>query len=250
MLVEFEQSGGIGVLRLRRPESANALNGEILRQIHKLQLSLRRDRRVRVVITIGEGKGFCAGSDLREQGKLTPLQAEKSQLLEAKVCREFLRLPQPTIAGVHGYALGGGLCLAMHHDFQIVAADARLGLPEVKLGWNPTFGIERLCHLVGLGVANRWLMLGAEISATEAVSQGCITQVVPAGEDVLATCGRFAETLLEIPAGGLAAIKQSLWATHGSQLIRGDRRDARLYRKCLVSAEARASTGKYNKGGK
>src|SRR5450631_310682 len=111
MLVEFEQSGGVGILRLRRPESANALNSDLLRQIYKLQLSLRRDRRVRVVITVGEGKGFCAGSDLKEQAKLSPLQAEKSQLLEAKICREFLRLPQPTIAGVHGYALGGGLCL-------------------------------------------------------------------------------------------------------------------------------------------
>jgi enoyl-CoA hydratase len=247
MLVEFEQSSGIGILHLRRPESANALNSELLRQIYKLQVSLRRDRRVRVVITVGEGKGFCAGSDLRELAKLSPLRAEKSQLLEAKVCREFLRLPQPTIAGVHGYALGGGLCLAVHHDFQVVAADARLGLPEVKLGWNPTFGIQRLCQLVGLGVANRWLMLGTEIPASEAASQGCITEVVAAGEDVLAACRRLAERLLEIPATGLAAIKQSLWVAQGAQLLRADKRDARLYRQCLASSDAQASTRRYEK---
>ena len=247
MLVEFEQSGGIGVLRLRRPESANALNGELLRQIYKLQLSLRRDRRVRVVITVGEGKGFCAGSDLREQAKFSPLQAEKSQLLEAKVCREFLRLPQPTIAGVHGYALGGGLCLAISHDFQVVAADARLGLPEVKLGWNPTFGIQRLRHLVGAVTANRWLMLGEEIAPAEAASQGCITQVIPTGEDVLEACRRLAQKFLEIPPAGLAAIKQSLWAAEGGQLVRADRRDARLYKQCLASSEAQASTRNYEK---
>ena len=131
------------------------------------------------------------------------------------MCREFLRLPQPTIAAVHGYALGGGLCLALHHDFQIVAEDTRLGLPEVKLGWNPTFGIQRLRQLVGLVVANRWLMLGAEIPAADALRQGCITQVVSTGEDVLAACRRFAEKLLEIPAAGLAAIKESLWAANG-----------------------------------
>jgi enoyl-CoA hydratase len=250
MLVEFEQLDGIGIVRLRRPESANALDSELLRQIYKLQLGLRRDRRVRVVITVGEGKGFCAGSDLSEQAKLSPLQAEKSQLLEGKVCREFLRLPQPTIAGVHGYALGGGLCLAMHHDFQVVAADARLGLPEVKLGWNPTFGIQRLRQLVGVGVANRWLMLGAEIPASEAASQACITQVVPSGEDVLTACRKLAEKLMEIPAAGLATIKQSLWAAEGAHLLRADRRDARLYRQCLASSEARASTRGYEKARK
>jgi enoyl-CoA hydratase len=250
MLVDFEQSDGIGILRLRRPEAANALNSELLRQIYKLQLSIHRDRRVRVVITVGEGKGFCAGSDLREQAKFSPLQAEKSQLLEAKICREFLRLPQPTIAAVHGYALGGGFVLAISHDFQIAAADARLGLPEVKLGWNPTFGIQRLCQLVGLGAANRWLMVGAEIPAPEAETQGCITDVVPAGEDVLSACRKFAEKFLEIPAAGLAAIKQSLWSDYGAQLVRADRRDARLYRQCLASSEAQASTRKYAKAQK
>jgi enoyl-CoA hydratase len=247
MLVDLEQSGGIGILRLRRPEAANALNSELLRQIYKVQLSLRRNRQVRVVITLGEGKGFCAGSDLREQAKFSPALAEKSQLLEAKVCREFLRLPQPTIAAVHGYALGGGLCFALHHDFQIVSQNARLGLPEVRLGWNPTFGIERLCQLVGLGVANRWLLLGEEIPAAEAVAQGCITQVVPAGADLMAECRKFADQLLQIPAAGLAAIKRSLWASHGAELVRADRRDARLYRQCLASAEAQASTRKYEK---
>ena len=125
MPVELKVAGGIGILHLCRPERANALNAEMLNQIFRVQRQLRRDKSVRVLITIGDGKGFCAGSDLREQAGFTPSQAEKSQLLEAKVCREFLRLPQPTIAGVHGYALGGGLFLATHHDFQIVNADAR-----------------------------------------------------------------------------------------------------------------------------
>lgn len=250
MLAELERSGEIGILHLRRPEAANALNGEILRQIYKIQSALRRDRKVRVVITAGDGKGFCAGSDLREQAKITALQAEKSQLLEAKICREFLRLPQPTIAAVHGYALGGGFFLAAHHDFQIVSETARLGLPEVKLGWNPTFGIQRLCQLAGVGVASRWLMLGNEFSVAEAFDHGCATQIVPAGQDVLTACHKFAEELLAIPPAGLAAIKQSLWIAYGSQLLRADIRDAKLYRKCLASPEAKASTGRFEMAGK
>jgi enoyl-CoA hydratase len=240
MPVELEVAGGIGILHLRRPESANALNTEMLNQISRVQRQLRREKRVRVLITAGEGKGFCAGSDLREQAGLTPSQAEKSQLLEAKVCREFLRLPQPTIASVQGYALGGGLFLATHHDFQVVSADARLGLPEVKLGWNPTFGIHRLCQLVGVGTASRWMMQGAEFTASEAAVKGCITQVVASGDDVLEASKKLADKLLELPLGGLTAIKQAIWGASGSQMIRCDAREARLFRKCLAFSEAQA----------
>jgi enoyl-CoA hydratase len=245
MPVELEVTDSVGILRLRRPESANALDAGMLNQISRVQRQLRRDKNVRVLITVGEGKGFCAGSDLREQAGFTPSQAEKSQLLEAKVCREFLRLPQPTIAGVHGYALGGGLFLATHHDFQIVAADARLGLPEVKLGWNPTFGIHRLCQLVGVGAASRWMMQGAEFSASEAAEKGGITQVVSGGDNVLNACRMLAEKLLELPLGGLTAIKQAIWGASGTQMIRSDAREARLFRKCLAFSEAQASPRKY-----
>jgi enoyl-CoA hydratase len=245
MPVELQVRDGIGFLRLRRPESANALDSHTLNQIFRLQRRLRGDKNVRVVITVGEGKGFCAGSDLREQARLTPVQAEKSQLLEAKVCREFLRLPQPTIAAVHGYALGGGLFLATHHDFQIASADARLGLPEVKLGWNPTFGIQRLCQLVGVGTASRWMMQGTEFTASEALQKGCVTQVVESGERVVEACERLAKTLMEIPRGGLNAIKQAIWGASGPHLVRADLRDARLFRKCLAFSEAQANLRRY-----
>ena len=245
MPVELEVAGGIGTLHLRRPESANALNAEMLNQISRVQRQLRRDKSVRVLITVGEGKGFCSGSDLREQAHFTPSQAEKSQLLEAKVCREFLRLPQPTIAGIHGYALGGGLFLATHHDFQVVSAEARLGLPEVKLGWNPTFGIYRLCQLVGVGAASHWMMQGAEFTASEAAEKGCVTQVVEHGDDVLDACKKLAEKLLQLPLGGLTAIKQAIWGASGPQMIRCDAREARLFRKCLAFSEAQVSTRSY-----
>ena len=233
MPVELEVAGGIGILHLRRAQSANALDTDLLNQIFRVQRQLRREKDIRVLITVGEGKGFCAGSDLREQARFTPSMAEKSQLLEAKVCREFLRLPQPTIAGVHGYALGGGLFLATHHDFQIVDSGARLGLPEVKLGWNPTFGIHRLCQLVGVGVASRWMMQGTEFTSAEAAQNGCITQVVERADDVLPACKVLARKLLDIPSGGLSAIKQALWGASGPKMIRCDAREARLYRKCL-----------------
>ncbi|MEO6829647.1 MAG: enoyl-CoA hydratase/isomerase family protein [Acidobacteriaceae bacterium] len=241
MLVDLEIAGGIGWLRLRRPESANALNGPLLRELYGLQRQLRRESQVRVVITLGEGKGFCSGSDLREQAGFSLLQAEKSQRLEARVCRELLRLRQPTIAGVHGYALGGGLFLATHHDFQIVAADARIGLPEVKLGWNPAFGIQRLCQLVGVGVATRWMMQGAEFLPIEAAERGCITHVVPASRDVLSACRKLAQEFLEMSPAGLSAIKQAIWNSYGRQTTRSDTQEALLFKKCLPTAQKRVA---------
>ncbi|MGH9544917.1 MAG: enoyl-CoA hydratase/isomerase family protein [Terriglobales bacterium] len=247
MLAELEQSNGIGILRLRRPERANALNTALLKQLERLQRQIRRDRHLRVLITLGEGKGFCAGSDVQELAGFSLLQAEKSQLLAAKVCREFLQIPQPTIAGVHGYALGGGFFLAAYHDFRIVSLDARLGLPEVALGWNPTFGIQRLCQLAGVGASSRWLMLGSEFSASEAAESGWTNQVVPESE-VLTACNNLAERLLALPAGGLTAIKQAMWGVSGGQFTHSDAIEARLFRKCLAFSEAQASLRTFRRG--
>ena len=106
MLVELDISGSIAIVKLNRPERANALNPELLKLLARLQDQLRRNHRMRAVITLAEGPGFSAGSDLEELGGVSPKVAVQSQWLEARVCRGFLALPQPTIAAVHGYALG------------------------------------------------------------------------------------------------------------------------------------------------
>src|SRR5436190_15274326 len=108
MLVELERFGEVGILRLCRPERANALNQEMLRQLEKLQEGIRLDQSLRVVVTMGAGKGFSAGSDMQELAKMPHRAARRSQTLEGRVCRNFLALPQQTIAAMHGYAMGGG----------------------------------------------------------------------------------------------------------------------------------------------
>ena len=115
----------------------------------------------------------------------------------------------------------------------------------MKLGWNPTFGIHRLCQLVGVGAASRWMMQGSEFTPLEAAEKGCITQVVERSDDVLDACKKLADKLLELPLGGLTAIKQAIWGASGPQMIRCDAREARLFRKCLAFSEAQASTRTY-----
>jgi len=245
VLVKLERSGKIGILSLQRPERANALNRQLLESLASIQESLRTDREIRVLVTTGEGKGFSAGSDLDEIARLSAAEAVEHQLLEGCVCRNFLSLPQPTIAAVRGYALGGGLFLAAYHDFRIIAAKARLGLPEVKLGWNPTFGIARLIRLAGVGAATRWLMAGDEFSAEEARQLGLATAVVDEERDVLGQALDLGERLAVLPGAGLAAIKEALWREEAAGYERTDALEAEIFGRCLDTPEAQASLLRY-----
>jgi len=243
--VNLERSGRIGILRLQRPERANTLNRQLLESLARVQESLRADRETRVLVTSGEGKGFSAGSDLDEIARLSAEEAVEHQLLEGRVCRSFLSIPQPTIAAVHGYALGGGLFLAAYHDFRIIAAGARLGLPEVKLGWNPTFGMARLIRLVGVSAATRWLMSGDEFPAEEARRLGLANAVVDEGSDVLGQALDLGERLAVLPGAGLAAIKEALWREEGVGFERTDALEAETFGRCLNTPEAQASLLRY-----
>ena len=244
MLVELEEAGNVGIVRLRRPERANALNSAGVRRLLRLQQSLRKGQRIRVVITVGEGKGFCAGSGLDELAGLPARKAVETQTLEARVCQNFLTLPQPTIAAVHGYALGGGLFLAAYHDFRIVSRNARMGCPEAKLGWNPTFGMHRLIQVAGLAPASYCVLSGEESRASNTPLQSFVTRLVAQDRDVLPAARELADKL---PAASLAAIKGDLWKEFGPQLKAADRAEEHLFRRCLITAEARASLRRVRK---
>jgi len=247
MPVEFERLGKVGVLRLRRPDCANALDRRSLQRLWTLQESIRKDPRIHVLVTMGHGRGFCAGSDLKELSRLTPDEMMASQLLESRVCRNFLSLPQPTIAAIHGYAIGAGLFLAAHHDIRVAAASSRLALPEVKLGWNPTFGMQRLSQVAGRTAATNWLVSGEEFTASSPQAQMFLTRVVAEDSEALETSLEIAKRLASLPARGLAAIKHALWHQTRHALEEADSLEARLFRDCLTSAPARASLRKFRK---
>jgi enoyl-CoA hydratase/carnithine racemase len=247
MPVKLERVHGVGIVRFHRPERANALNRQTLESLIALIGTLRDDREIRVLITIGEGKGYSAGSDLEEIAGLSRQQAVEHQRLEGTVCRSLLSLPQPTIAALHGYALGGGLLLAAYHDFRVAAANTRLGLPEAKLGWNPTFGMARLRCLVGIAAATHWLMAGDEIAMDEAGRSGLVTRVVLDAADVFPAAMTLAEELARRPPAALAAIKAALWQEVAAQFERTDALETELFGRCLETPEAQASILRHQK---
>jgi enoyl-CoA hydratase/carnithine racemase len=198
--------GTIARLTLERPQALNALNRAVAKALESALGQLERSKSVSVVIVSGRGRAFCAGNDIAEMPTLGPAEARALSRRWQKIMDRFARLPQVTIAAVRGYALGGGCMLAAAQDLRVAEAGARFGLPEVTLGFNPSYGIARILDVVGGGPARDLLLTGRSIDAAEALRMGLVTRVVPDGELENAT-NELAAGIAQHPRGGLAATK-------------------------------------------
>jgi enoyl-CoA hydratase/carnithine racemase len=198
--------GTIARLTLERPQALNALNRAVAEALERALGQLERSKSVGVVIVSGRGRAFCAGNDIAEMPSLGPAEARALSRRWQKIMDRFARLPQVTIAAVRGYALGGGCMLAAAQDLRVAEASARFGLPEVTLGFNPSYGIARILDVVGGGPARDLLLTGRPVDAAEALRMGLVTRVVPDGELESAT-NELAAGLAQHPRGGLAATK-------------------------------------------
>jgi len=198
--------GAVARLTLERPEALNALNRDIATVLEHSLGRLARSKEVTVVIVSGRGRAFCAGNDIAEMPTLKPADARTLSRRWQRIMDGFARLPQVTIAAVHGYALGGGCMLAAAQDLRIAEASARFGLPEVTLGFNPSYGIARLLDVVGGGPARDLLLTGRAVDAAEALRMGLVTRVVPDGT-LAGAAEELAAGIARHPRGGLAASK-------------------------------------------
>src|SRR5439155_2153831 len=193
-------------LTLERPEALNALNREMAGHLERALVRLETARDVSAVVLSGRGRAFCAGNDIAEMPGLAPAEAEALSRRWQDIMDRFARLPQVTIAAVHGYALGGGCMLAAVQDLRLAGASARFGLPEVTLGFNPSYGIARLLDVMGGAHARELLLTGRTIDAAEAHRMGLVTRVVPDGALEESTATLAGEIALH-PRAGLAATK-------------------------------------------
>jgi len=198
--------GAIARLTLEQPETLNALNRGVAAALEDSLGRLEGARDVSVVVLSGRGRAFCAGNDIAEMSALSPADAEALSQRWQDIMDRFARLPQVTIAAVQGYALGGGCMLAAAQDLRIAETGAKFGLPEITLGFNPSYGIARLLDVVGGGHARELLLTGRTIDAAEALRMGLVTRVVPDGTLERAAAD-FAAEVARHPRGGLAATK-------------------------------------------
>lgn len=182
--IRYEAADGVGVVTLNRPDVLNAMNDAMRRELTRCFEHLVTDDQVRAVVVTGGGeRAFSAGADVREFVEpLVPVRfREQRRRLEFRQVMD--RCPQPLIAAINGWALGGGLELALACDIRVASADARLGLTETALGIIPGGGgTQRLPRLVGRGKALELILTGTRIDAAEALRIGLVERVVPAGE--------------------------------------------------------------------
>jgi enoyl-CoA hydratase/carnithine racemase len=211
MSASLAVDGSIGRLTLERPGVLNALDRSVAAALEGALGELGGAAGVSVVIVSGQGRAFCAGNDIAEMARLGPEEAIAVSRRWQAIVDGFAALPQVTIAAVRGVALGGGLMLAIAQDLRVAEASARLGLPEVSLGFNPSYGIARLLDVAGGAYGRELLLTARTVEAAEALRMGLVTRVVDDGA-LDAAVQALAEAIAGQPRGGLAASKAAVAA--------------------------------------
>ena len=203
--------GSVATISLNRPEVMNAIDSHMLQALEESLDASEMNGNVRVLIIAGLGdKAFCAGADIKHVRSIQG--AEKRHFIEHayRVLERIASSPLASIAAVHGFALGGGLELAMACDLRIADESATFGLPEMTLGSVPSFGaVQRLPLLVGYGVATELLMTGRRLRPDEARQCGLVNQVVAKG-GALSAARQMAAALSLRPAEALRYAKLAI----------------------------------------
>ncbi|MEO1028994.1 MAG: enoyl-CoA hydratase/isomerase family protein [Pseudomonadota bacterium] len=214
--VVSEFAGDVLYLRLNRPELRNALNDEVRRAIEVQMLAMMERPDIRLIVFSGEGPSFCAGADLNTTS-YPPVEGDwATRRNRAATWQRLLelidRVPQVTIASMHGHVVGGGVLLATACDFRIITDDIIFRIPELALGipltWN---GVPLLAREVGLPATRDWVMTARKVFADELVKTGWAQRCVVAS-DLSSATETLIQELLEIPPGPLAMTRSMMSA--------------------------------------
>ena len=237
--LRIDHAGAVATVTIDRPEKLNALDTATVGELARAFGDLGRDADVRAVVLTGAGeKAFVAGADIGELAALDGPGAERYAAAGQGLMWSMENLGKPVIAAVGGFALGGGLELALACTVRWAAAGARLGLPETGLGLIPGFGgTQRLPRLVGRGRATEMILSGDPVTAEQALEWGLVTRVLPRDE-LLGACQEFAARLAARPA---VAVRAALKAVGEGANMTPDasvRLEAALFGVACASADA------------
>lgn len=245
--IQFEAGEyGIAQVTINRPAKLNALNTDTMSELDEVFAQVEREPDLRALIITGAGeKAFVAGADIQEFTPLTPLAMQKLSLRGQRIFRRLETMNKPSVAAINGFALGGGLELAMCCTVRVASPNAKLGQPEVKLGIIPGYGgTQRLPRLVGRGRALEMLLTGDPIDAAEAHRIGLVNHVAPQDELL-----GFSRDLLKKMLGNgpvaLSLAMQSVDAGSDSDLDEGLRFEAAAFGVAASTEDSKEGTSAF-----
>ncbi len=200
---------GVAVVTIDRPDALNALNAELLFELAAAFDVAESDMAVRALVITGSGRAFVAGADVANLANLSDaFSGREASLSGQDVMNLIAALPFPTIAAINGFALGGGLELALACDLRVAAKSAKLGLPEVGLGLIPGYGgTQRLPRLIGAGRALDLILTGRHVGAEEALTMGLVNRVA---DDALEEAVALARLMLRNAPIAIGLAKEAL----------------------------------------
>lgn len=231
-----ETHGRVGLVRLNRPKALNALNDQLMDELGAALLSFDTDETIGAMVITGSERAFAAGADIGAMKDWTYMDVYKSEYI-TRNWEALRRVRKPVIAGVAGYALGGGCELAMMCDLIIAADSAKFGQPEIKLGIIPgAGGTQRLTRAVGKAKAMDLILTGRAMDATEAEAAGLVARVVPA-ESLVAKTIEVASTIAGFSLPSVMMAKEAVNRSYESTLAEGLLFERRLFHALFATED-------------
>ena len=214
--IRLNVQNGIGFISINRPQQLNALNISTIKELSENLKKVETDKTIKVAILSGEGnKAFVAGADIKEFANFSKKEGEDlARNGQESLFNLIENFSKPVIAAVNGFALGGGLELAMSCHIRIASQNAKMGLPEVSLGVIPGYGgTQRLAQLVGKGRAMEMIMTAGMIDANTALGYGLVNHVTPI-EELMPTCMKIANKIMRNSSVAISAAIKSVNANY------------------------------------
>ena len=234
-------SEAIRYITVNRPKQLNALNKATIEELHDALDKAEKDDKIRVVIITGSGnKAFVAGADIKEFMHFTPEQGQALSEMGHRLLFDFIeQMETPVIAAINGYALGGGLELALASHIRLASENARMGLPEVSLGVIPGYGgTQRLAQHIGKGRALEMIITARQIDARTAYDYGLVSEVVPQ-EKLLDRAVEFAEMILQ---NSPTAIGLAIRAVNAAYSRNGFKKENQLFGQAFGTEDFKEGT--------
>lgn len=234
--VRYEKHGHLGLITMNRPKALNALNSRTLAELDQVLDIISGDQEIKVVVITGAGrKAFVAGADITEMMPKTALEARSFAKFGQSVFNKLENLPQPVIAAVNGFALGGGCELAMACDIRIASELAKFGQPETGLGITPGFaGTQRLARLIGKGRAKELIYTADIIDADEAFRIGLVNEVVSA-DQLIEAAGTLAHKIMSRSAVAVQMSKAAINEGLDADFETGQAYEAEVFGLCFAN---------------